>query len=54
MCLDIDIYLKCAYYGAKCDFSKLRLTRDVAMYDIRSMYLAAMTGLMTCGEMTFF
>ena len=54
LCPDVNDYLHKAYYGAKCDFSVLGLTENVAMYDIRSMYPAAMTQLMPYGEMSYY
>ena len=54
VCPDVNDYLCKAYYGAKCDFSKLGLTTDISMYDIRSMYPAAMTQLMPYGEMSYY
>ena len=43
MCPDVNSYLRRSYYGAKCDLSRLGITKNVTMYDIRSMYPAANT-----------
>lgn len=51
VCNEVNEYLKLSYYGAKCDYSQIGLSTGVSMYDIRSMYPAAMKELMPCGEM---
>lgn len=53
VCSSINDYLAQAYYGAKCDYSFLGTARDIVMYDITSMYPAAMTMEFPCGEMSF-
>lgn len=53
LCSELNMYMKQAYYGGKCDYTKLGFTPNVSMYDIRSMYPAAMTFKMPFGKIDF-
>lgn len=52
-CPNVNDYFKLSYYGAKCDYSKIGVTENVAMYDIRSMYPASMKEFMPHGDMYY-
>lgn len=54
LCVDFNDYFALAYYGGKCDYSVVGTYDDIVMYDICSMYPAAMGMVMPYGEMTYY